>query len=127
MYLFFFLCVGKSNSNEAMEQEDQIKPLWRYVAKLKKTLDGENAMIKYNLCEISFTGSYTRVRVDLLKISRKGVRPCPHVSPPKLTEFKTMDNEATLKMQNSKEKKVSLYLVKANRHKMVLLQKSQVL
>ena len=73
----------------------------------------ENAMIKYNLCEISFTGSYTRVRVDLLKISRKGVRPCPHVSPPKLTEFKTMDNEATLKMQNSKEKKmkIKLYLI----------------
>ena len=126
-YCIHFFIVEMSSANEAMEQEDQIKPLWRYVTKLRKTPGGGNAMIKCNLCEISFIGSYTRVRVDLLKISRKGVRPCPHVSPPKLTEFKTMDNEATLKMQNSKEKKVSLYLVKANRHKMVLLQKSQVL
>ncbi|KAL3038092.1 hypothetical protein AAZX31_01G110000 [Glycine max] len=80
-------------------------------------------MIKFNLCEISFIGSYTRVRAHLLKISGEGVRPCSKVSHPKLTEYKKLDNEATLKIQNSK-KKVSICQVKANRHKMVLLQKS---
>jgi len=48
-----------SSANEATEQEDQIKPLWRYVMNLKKTLGGRNAMIKCNLCKISFTRSYT--------------------------------------------------------------------
>ena len=97
-----------SSSNEAMEQEDQIKPLWRYVTKLRKTPGGGNAMIKCNLCEISFIGSYTRVRAHLLKILREAVRPCSKVTPPKIIELKKLDNEATLKIQSSKKKCVSL-------------------
>jgi len=30
-----------SSSNEAMEQEDQIKPLWRYDTKLRMTPNGK--------------------------------------------------------------------------------------
>ncbi|KAH1231862.1 hypothetical protein GmHk_09G024656 [Glycine max] len=97
-----------SSANEAMEQEDQIKPLWRYVTKLRKTPGGGNAMIKCNLCEISFIGSYTRVRAHLLKILREAVRPCSKVTPPKIIELKKLDNEATLKIQSSKKKCVSL-------------------
>jgi len=48
-------------NNQAMEQEDDTKPLWIYVSKLRKTLGGgENNMIKCNLCDFSFNGSYTR-------------------------------------------------------------------
>ena len=65
-------------------------------------------MIKCNLCKISFTRSYARVRAYLLKISGEGIRPCSKVTPPKLTKLKKMDNKATLKIHNSKGKKVSL-------------------
>ena len=65
-------------------------------------------MIKCNLCEISFIGSYTRVRAHLLKILREAVRPCSKVTPPKIIELKKLDNEATLKIQSSKKKCVSL-------------------
>jgi len=106
-YIHFFI-VEMSSANEAMEQEDQIKPLWRYVTKLRKTPGGGNAMIKCNLCEISFIGSYTRVRAHLLKILREAVRPCSKVTPPKIIELKKLDNEATLKIQSSKKKCVSL-------------------
>ncbi|KAL5187080.1 hypothetical protein HKD37_05G012820 [Glycine soja] len=74
-----------SSANEAMEQEDQIKLLRRYVMKL---LAGGNVVIKCNLCEISFIGSYTRVRAHLLKFSGEGVRPCSKTQdgvPPKVS------------------------------------------
>jgi len=51
--------VEMSSANEAMEQEDQIKPLWRYVTKLRKTPGGGNVMIKWNLCEISLIGQWS--------------------------------------------------------------------
>ena len=95
-----------------MEQEDETKPLSRYVSKLRKTPgSGGNNMIKYNLCDFSFNGSYTRVRAHLLQIKREGVRSCPKVSLSKLVELKKLDNEATLKIEISKKKKVPLPLV----------------
>ena len=74
-----------SSANEATKKEDQIKPLCH---EIKKDSRCGNAMIKCHLCEISFTGSYTRVRTHLLIISREGVRPCSKVTPSKLTKFK---------------------------------------
>jgi len=53
-------------NNQAIE-EDETKTLWRYVSKLRKTLDGGNNMIKYSLCNFSFNGSYIRVRAHLLQ------------------------------------------------------------
>jgi len=48
------------------------------------------------------------VRSHLLKIKGEGVRICPKVNLSKLVELKRLDNEATLKIENSKKKKVSL-------------------
>ena len=70
-----------------MEQEDETKPLWRHVSKLRKTSGGGNNLIKCSLCDFSFNGSYTRVRAHLLQLKGEGVRSCPKVSSSKLVEF----------------------------------------
>ena len=51
------------------------------------------------------------MKAHLLTIKGEGVRICPKVNPSKLVELKRLDNEATLKIENSKKKKVSLPLV----------------
>jgi len=68
-------------------------------------------MIKCNLCDFSFNGSYTRVRAHLLQLKGEGVRSCPKVSSSKHVEFKKLDNESTLKIEISKKKKGSIYLL----------------
>ncbi|KAG4982761.1 hypothetical protein JHK82_027621 [Glycine max] len=70
-----------STSNQATKQEDEAKPLWRYVSKLRKTVIGGNFEIKCNICEVPFNGSYTRVRAHLLNFSGVGVRVCSKVTP----------------------------------------------
>ena len=97
-----------SRPNQAIEQEDETKPLWRYFTKIRKTPGGGNYMVNCSLCDFEFNGSYTRVRAHLLKIKGEGVRVCPKVNPTKLVELKRLNNEATLKIENSKKKKVSL-------------------
>jgi len=79
-----------------MEQEDETKPLWRYVSKLRKISSGGNNIIKCNLCDFLFNGSYTRVRAHLLQLKGEGVRSCPKVSSSKIVELKKLDNETTL-------------------------------
>ena len=96
-------------NNQAMEQEDETKSLWRYVSKLRKSpIGGGNNMIKCRLCDFSFNGSYTRVRAHLLQIKGEGVRSCPKVSLSKLFELKKLDNQATLKIKMSKKRNVPL-------------------
>jgi len=46
--------------NDQAIEEDETKPLSRYVSKLSKTPGGGNNMIKCSLCNFSFNGSYTR-------------------------------------------------------------------
>ncbi|XP_068498232.1 uncharacterized protein [Phaseolus vulgaris] len=94
--------------NQAIEQEDETKPLWRYVSKLRKTTGGGNNMIQCSLCNFILNGSYTRVRAHLLKLTGAGVRSCPYVTASKLVELKKLDNEAKLKIEGLKQKKVSL-------------------
>jgi len=65
-------------------------------------------MVNSSLCDFEFNGSYTRVRAHLLKIKGRGVRVYPKVNLSKLIELKRLDNEANLKIENSKKKKVSL-------------------
>jgi len=71
-------------------------------------------MIKCSLYYFSFNGSYTKVRVHLLQLKGEGVRSCPKVSSSKLVKLKKLDNEATLKIENSNKKKsvYHMYLMK---------------
>jgi len=90
-------------NNQAIE-EDETKPLWIYVSKLRKTPGGGNNMIKCSLCDFPFNGFYTKVRAHLLQLKGERVRSCPKVSSSKLVEFKKLDNEASLKIEISKKK-----------------------
>ena len=62
-----------SRPNQAIEQEDETKPLWRYFTKIRKTPGGGNYMVNCTLCDFEFNGSYTRVRAHLSKLRAKGL------------------------------------------------------
>ena len=100
--------MSASSPSQAKEQDDDTKPLWTYVTKIKSVGGGGNYEIKCNICDFTFNGSYTRVRAHLLKMTGKGVRVCQKVTVAKLIDLKKIDNEATLRVERSKTKSVSL-------------------
>ncbi|XP_028188846.1 uncharacterized protein LOC114375264 [Glycine soja] len=100
--------MSASSHSQAKEQDDDTKPLWTYVTKIKSVGGGGNYEIKCNICDVSFNRSYTRVRAHLLKITGKGVRGCQKIKNAKLIDLKKIDNEATLRVEKSKTKPVSL-------------------
>ncbi|RZC29827.1 hypothetical protein D0Y65_001431 [Glycine soja] len=100
--------MSASSPSQAKEQDDDTKPLWTYVTKIKSVGGGGNYEIKCNICDFTFNGSYTKVRAHLLKMMRKGVRVCQKVTIDKLIDLKKIDNEATLRVERSKTKSVSL-------------------
>ncbi|KAG5149595.1 hypothetical protein JHK82_016476 [Glycine max] len=105
--------MSASSPSQAKEQDDDTKPLWTYVTKIKSGGGDGNYEIKYNICDVTFNGSYTRVGAHLLKIIRKGVRGCQKITNAKLIDLKKIDNEATLRVEKSKTKFVSLPLSRA--------------
>ena len=61
-------------------------PLWKYVTKLEKLAGstsnlGGNTRFKYNYCDGTFVGFYSRVKAHLLKISGHGIKACKKVTP----------------------------------------------
>ncbi|RZC20175.1 hypothetical protein D0Y65_006855 [Glycine soja] len=81
--------MSASSPSQAKEQDDDTRPLWTY-------------------CDFTFNGSYTRMRAHLLKMTGNGVRVCQKVTVAKLIDLKKIDNEATLRVERSKTKSVSL-------------------
>ncbi|XP_028231853.1 uncharacterized protein LOC114412237 [Glycine soja] len=100
--------MSASSPSQAKEQDDDTKPLWTYVTKIKSVGGGGNYEIKCNICDFTFNGSYTRVRAHLLKMTGKGVRVCQKVTIDRLIDLKKLNNEATLRVEKSKTKSVSL-------------------
>ncbi|RZC24732.1 hypothetical protein D0Y65_003769 [Glycine soja] len=100
--------MSASSPSQAKEQDDDTKPLWTYVTKIKSVAGGGNYEIKCNICDFTFNGSYTRVRAHLLKMTGKGVRVCQKVTVAKLIDLKKIDKKATLRVERSKTKSVSL-------------------
>ena len=100
--------MSASSPSQAKEHDDDTKTLWTYVTKLKSVGGGGNYEIKCNICDFTFNGSYTRVRAHLLKMTGKGVRVCQKVTIDRLIDLKKIDNEATLRVEKSKTKSVSL-------------------
>ncbi|KAH1198446.1 hypothetical protein GmHk_18G052024 [Glycine max] len=72
--------MSASSPSQAKEQDDDTKPLWTYVTKIKSVGGGGNYEIKCNICDFTFNGSYTRVGAHLLKMTAKGVRVCQKTS-----------------------------------------------
>jgi len=100
--------MSASSPSQAKEQDDDTKPLWIYATKIKSVSDGGNYEIKCNIYDVTFNGSYTRVRTHLLKITEKRVRGCQKVTNVKLINLKKIHNKATLRVEKSKTKSVSL-------------------
>ena len=55
---------------------------------------GGNTRFKCNYCDENFVGSYSRVKAHLLKISGKGIRACPKVTPSHRLEMQKMHDQA---------------------------------
>ncbi|XP_023906154.1 uncharacterized protein LOC112017929 [Quercus suber] len=73
-------------------------PLWQYVTKIEKphgasVKSGGNTQFKCNYCGLVYIGSYSRVKAHLLKISGKGIRACPKVTPSHRLEMQRMHDE----------------------------------
>ncbi|KAL5164740.1 hypothetical protein HKD37_18G049995 [Glycine soja] len=81
--------MSASSPSQAKEHDDDTKPLWTYVTKVKSVAGGGNYEIKCNICDFTFNGSYTR-----------GVRVCQKVTIAKLIDLKKIDNEATLRVES---------------------------
>ena len=76
--------------------DDEKKPLWRYVHKVALTGKGQggNAKFRCRLCDREMNGSYSRVKAHLLKWSNKGVNQCPKVTVDVLAQLKAEQDRA---------------------------------
>ncbi|XLU48597.1 hypothetical protein S245_043411, partial [Arachis hypogaea] len=68
----------------------------------EKIESGKNFEFQCKFYKVLFSGSYTRVRVYLLKILRKEIRFCVKVTSTKFEHFKKLDSESTLLHENKK-------------------------
>nr|XP_023919017.1 uncharacterized protein LOC112030572 [Quercus suber] len=63
--------------SEKSSTETAAAHFWKYVTKLEKaSVGGGNVAFRCNYCEKTFKGSYSRVKVHLLKLSNFGIQPC---------------------------------------------------
>ncbi|XP_074345195.1 uncharacterized protein LOC141684222 [Apium graveolens] len=70
------------------QQSGDVDTLWKHVTKVAKIKErGGNTKIRCNFCNNEFTGSYSRVKVHLLKIKEQGVAVCAKVTSEHLKEF----------------------------------------
>uniref|UniRef100_A0A0E0MCL9 BED-type domain-containing protein n=1 Tax=Oryza punctata TaxID=4537 RepID=A0A0E0MCL9_ORYPU len=69
--------------------DDEKKPLWRYVEILEKTGKGQggNARFRCRLCDQIIHGSYSRVKAHLLKVGTNGVDTCKKVTVDALSQL----------------------------------------
>lgn len=99
MTCLYIVCVGNMSQSadvidiEIENTENEINdnaPLWKYVKKMDKVgKGGGNNKFECNYCGKIFTGSYSRVKSHLLKMTGNGISVCKKVS-----------NEAYVEMQN---------------------------
>ena len=70
-----FTKMNTENESEKSSVEIAAAPLWKYVTRLEKASgDGGNVSFKYNYCEKTFKGSYSRVKAHLLKLPKFGIQ-----------------------------------------------------
>ncbi|KAH1106675.1 hypothetical protein J1N35_010443 [Gossypium stocksii] len=95
--------VDSSNNvtNASLSQDDiSNTPLWRYVTKLPKTVEGGgNVSFVCNFCNATFKGSYSRVKAHLLKLSGQGIQVCPRGTLQHLAEMQKIVEDEKLKLQ----------------------------
>ena len=78
------------------EDDNEKKPLWRYVQMLENTGKGKggNKRSMCRLCEYVINGSYSRVKAHLLKVPNMGVSSCQKVIVDVLVQLKGEEERA---------------------------------
>ncbi|CAH9128684.1 unnamed protein product [Cuscuta epithymum] len=102
---------GASRRASLNNKNEDEHPLWKYVTKYDKgerVNVGGNATWICHFCNQEKQGSYTRVRGHLLRISGKGINACPKVSRDNIIEMNKCEDEASIAIQSSQPKTVSL-------------------
>lgn len=101
--------MSSTNENliDPLDQSQTDKSLWGYVSKLD-SVEGGRILFKCNFRNMTFTGSYSRVKTHLLKISDQGVRGCAKTTPQHLNELKKENKETEFRAKNAKSKSVLL-------------------
>ena len=99
-------------SNEEVPNDKS--PIWQYVTKVEKPPSstvklGGNTYFKCNYCGGIFLGSYSRVKVHLLKIPNKGIRAYPKVTPSHRLEMQqTHDQIENDKLEREQRNQIPL-------------------
>nr|XP_023911294.1 uncharacterized protein LOC112022899 [Quercus suber] len=85
--------MNTETESEKLSAEVAGAPLWKYVTKLEKaSVSGGNVSLKCNYCEITFKGSYSRVKAHLLKLSKFGIQPCAKVGDDYQNEMQKLED-----------------------------------
>lgn len=102
---------SEGGSVQVNEISDRRYPLWKYVKKIESNgPDGGNAVTECTFCGKQISGSYTRIRAHLLKISNQGVHICRQVTVPILEQLRKEVADAEAAISSSKPKSVPLPL-----------------
>ncbi|KAG8372495.1 hypothetical protein BUALT_Bualt12G0072000 [Buddleja alternifolia] len=95
--------VGDTSSSDGRAPNNW--PLWQFVTKLGKSSEGGgNQNFTCNLCNVSYKGSYSRVKAHLLKLVGSGIKSCPKVTVGKITEMSKLEGEAIKRRECIKSK-----------------------
>ena len=97
-------------SNLSAEQQNVKTPLWNHVELLERTGGGGggNVRFKCKYCKLMYSGSYSRVKAHLLKISNGGIKMCPKVTVPILTQLRSEVAKAEEELAKTKPRHVPL-------------------
>lgn len=90
------------------ERKDDRAPLWMFVKKIEKQPGGGCWRWQCNICKLYYNGSYTRVRMHLLKEGGSGVVGCSKVSPQQLAHMTKLVKDAKERQQNAAPRQVPL-------------------
>ncbi|KAG8388823.1 hypothetical protein BUALT_Bualt02G0165100 [Buddleja alternifolia] len=84
--------------------------LWQFVTKLGKSSEGGgNQNFTCNICNVTYKGSYSRVKAHLLKLVGSGIKSCPKIIVGKIIEMSKLEGEAIERREcSSKIKMVPL-------------------
>ncbi|KAG8377696.1 hypothetical protein BUALT_Bualt08G0059600 [Buddleja alternifolia] len=100
--------VGDTSSSDGRAPDNW--PLWQFVTKLGKSSEGGgNQNFTCNFCNVTYKGSYSRVKAHLLKLVGSGIKSCPKITVGKIIEMSKLEGEAIERREcSSKIKMVPL-------------------
>ncbi|KAL9689719.1 hypothetical protein QQ045_010108 [Rhodiola kirilowii] len=90
-----------------MSDDDKL-PLWQFIEKIEKTGGGGNWIWKCKICGEERQGTYTRVKVHLLRIKNKGIAGCLDATSQQIREMTKLEEDYEAKLVSMTSKSVPL-------------------